>query len=230
MSRKRILLADDHALFRHGLANTLKEQPDFEVVGQARDGFEAFQLTRQLAPDLVIMDIRMPISDGIEATTLIRSQFSSIKILILTVQEDNDSLFTAIKAGANGYMLKNVSPTDFIKNIRLVLDGSAVIPPKLAANLLTEFARLSSQTPSSNNLIEEYNLTDREAEILTLITAEYTNDEIAKKLVISINTVKTHVRNILKKLHASNRQEATQIAYHQGLLSDTSPDNQSPED
>ncbi len=230
MSRKRILLADDHELFQDGLANLIEKQPNFEVVGRASDGFEAFQLTRQLMPDLVVMDIHMPISDGIEATTLIRSQFPSIKILILTVQEDNDSLFAAIKAGANGYMLKTASSSDFIKNIHMILDGDAVIPPKLAANLLTEFARLSTQSPSPNIPLEKYDLTERETEILQLITAEYSNDEIADKLVISINTVKTHVRNILKKLQASNRQEATQIASQQGLLPDTSPVNQPPED
>lgn len=218
MSRKRIILADDHELFRNGLVNIIKDQPDFEIVGQANDGFEAFQLARELTPDLVVMDIRMPISDGIEATTLIRSKFPAIKVLILTVQEDDDSLFAAVKAGANGYMLKDAKSADFIKNIRMVLNGDAVIPPSLAASLLTEFARLSTTPPKKSILTEEYNLTEREVDILTLISSEKTNDEIADQLVISINTVKTHVRNILKKLHTSNRQEATLIARQQGLL------------
>lgn len=230
MRRKRILIADDHQLFRSGLVNIVNEQPDLEVVGEANDGFEAFQLARELVPDLVIMDIRMPISDGIEATTLIHARLPSVKVLILTVQEDSESLFGAIKAGANGYMLKSASATDFISTIRMTLDGDAAIPPPLAARLFAEFSRLSSQNASPQNPAKEFNLTEREVEVLTLIAEEYSNEEIATKLVISIHTVKTHVRHILRKLHAINRQEAGRIARQQGMLSDILPGSQSPED
>ncbi len=225
MTRSRLILADDHTLFRSGLVGIIGNQPDLEIVGQAEDGFEAFQLTRELEPDLVIMDIQMPISDGIEATALIRSQSPQTKILILTVQEDQDSLFSAIKAGANGYMLKSASPQEFIKSIRMVLKGEAVIPPGLAAHLLDEFARLSSHMEKEEvrwkDIGDQFTLTEREKEVLSLIADAHSNEKIAEQLTISIHTVKTHVRHILKKLHTSNREEASHIARQGGLLSDT---------
>ena len=141
MTRARILLADDHDLFREGLAGLINAQPDLEVAGQAGDGLEALTLARDLKPDLIVMDINMPICDGLEATRLIRSEWPDARIVILTVHDEDEKLFEAIKAGAQGYMLKSLHSADFLRGVRSALNGEAVLPPQLAARLLKEFAR-----------------------------------------------------------------------------------------
>ena len=144
MTRARLVLADDHDLFREALVGLVNAQPELEVVGQAGDGLEALTLTRDLRPDLVVIDINMPVCDGLEATRLIRADWPEARILILTIHDEDEKLFEAIKAGASGYMLKNINSAEFLRGIHTVLAGEAVLPPKLAAHLLEEFSRLAN--------------------------------------------------------------------------------------
>lgn len=216
MSRWRILLADDHELFREGLAGLIASQPDMEVAGQAGDGFEAATLARQLRPDLLVTDISMPVCDGLEAIWLIRhsQELTSLRILVLTVHDEDAKLFEAIRAGANGYLLKNTSASDFLRTVRAALAGEALLPPKLAARLLDEFARLAAHStvghPAQSENAHEV-LTWREQEVLGLVATGASDNEIAESLSLSIHTVKTHMRHILAKLHAVNRHHAVRI-------------------
>ncbi|GIK39097.1 MAG: DNA-binding response regulator [Chloroflexota bacterium] len=221
MSQARILLADDHELFREGLAALLNIQPDLTVAGQAGDGFEALTLARDLQPDLIVMDISMPICDGLEATRLIRATPTLLeaKILVLTVHEKDDKLLEAIKAGANGYLLKSIGSADFLKGIRGALTGEAVLPPKLAVRLLEEFARLANH-PQLTAVELSATLTQREHEILSRVAGGASDKEIAAQLFLSRHTVKTHLRSILSKLHAVNRRQAAQLAVQLGLVKD----------
>lgn len=218
MSRKRILLVDDHELFREGIAGLIASQPDLEVVGQAGDGLEALTLARDLAPDLILMDIKMPVCDGLEATRLIGAELPDARIVMLTVHDEDEKLFEAIKAGAGGYMLKSSNSADFLRGVRAALAGAAPLPPKLAAKLLEEFSRLSRHAARLPDDDKEPDLTAREREVLDLIATGATNQVIADELSISLHTVKSHVRNILSKLHAVNRRHAARLAMQQGLV------------
>jgi len=211
MTRARILLSDDHDLFREGLAGLINAQPDLEIVGQAGDGLEALTLVRDLKPDLIVMDINMPICDGLEATRLIRSEWAEARIVMLTVHDEDEKLFSAISAGAQGYMLKSLNAQDFLQSVRAALRGEAVLPPRLAAHLLTEFARLADR-PGQAAAGEAAGLTPREQEVLDLIATGATDKEIAERLSLSLHTVKSHVRNILSKTHAMNRRQAAKLA------------------
>lgn len=216
MSRARLILADDHDLFREGLAGLIAAQPDLAVAGQAGDGLEALTLARDVKPDLIVMDINMPICDGLEATRLISAEWPEARIVMLTVHDEDEKLFEAIKAGAQGYMLKSLHSADFLRGVRSALNGEAVLPPQLAARLLKEFARLSGQpaaaTPESSG--ETFGLTVREQEVLDLIATGATDKEIAAQLALSLHTVKSHVRSILSKTHAINRRQAAKLAGH----------------
>lgn len=220
MNRANILLADDHELFRQGVATLIDAQPDMKVIGEAEDGFEALTLARELFPDLIVMDINMPVCDGLEATRLIRAarEISDVRIVILTVHDEDERLFEAIKAGANGYLLKGGSTQDFLMGVRGALAGGAILPPKLAARLLEDYARLAARPEPDSSLEDEPDLTFREREVLHLIAKGATDIEIAKQLSLSVHTVKTHVRNILSKLHADNRRQAARLARRQGLV------------
>ncbi|MFN3332329.1 MAG: response regulator [Caldilinea sp.] len=223
MSRWRLLLADDHELFRAGLAGLIDSQPDLQVVGQASDGFEALMLARELRPALLVMDISMPICNGVEAVRLIRAtpELADLRIVMLTIHDDDEHLFAAIKAGANGYLLKNTNSAEFLRGVRATLAGEAILPPKLAARLMEEFARLASQPALSTAAGEaagDQELTWREREVLQLIATGASDQEIAEKLTLSIHTVKTHVRHILAKLHAVNRRAAVSEAKQRGLM------------
>jgi DNA-binding NarL/FixJ family response regulator len=220
MTRAHILLADDHELFREGLAGLINAQPDLQVVGEAGDGLEALTLARDLHPDLIVMDISMPICDGLEATRLIRAagDVPGVGIVILTVHDEDEKLFEAIKAGANGYLLKSTNSADFLRGIRGALAGEAALPPKLAARLLDEFARLANRPAPVSSVEEEAHMTPREIEILGLIATGAADKEIAVQLSLSIHTVKSHIRSILSKLHAVNRRQAARLAVQQGLV------------
>jgi DNA-binding NarL/FixJ family response regulator len=218
MTRSRILLVDDHALFREGLAGVIDAQPDLEVVGQAGDGLEALVLARDLRPDLIIMDINMPVCDGLEATRLIRSEVLATRILILTIHDEDEKLFDAIRAGASGYLLKNTHATDFLRGVRNVLAGEAALPARLAARLLDEFARLAPRVAFAQPTAPEFELTLRERDVLHLIAEGAQDKEIATQLSLSLHTVKSHVRNILSKLHAANRRQAARLATRHGLI------------
>jgi DNA-binding NarL/FixJ family response regulator len=218
MSRARLILADDHDLFREGLAGLINAQPDLEVAGQAADGLEALTLARDVKPDLIIMDINMPICDGLEATRLICAEWPEAHIVMLTVHDEDEKLFEAIKAGAQGYMLKSLHSADFLRGVRSALSGEAVLPPQLAARLLKEFARLAVQpaVTAAEGGGETFGLTAREQEVLDLIATGATDKEIAAQLALSLHTVKSHVRSILSKTHAINRRQAAKLAGHTG--------------
>jgi DNA-binding NarL/FixJ family response regulator len=225
MSRRRLVLADDHDLFRAGLAGLVDGQPDLTVVGQASDGFEALTLARQLQPDLIIMDISMPVCNGLEATRLIRNApgLAEVRIVMLTIHDEDEKLFEAVKAGANGYLLKNTSSAEFLRGVRAALAGEAILPPKLAMRLMDEFSRVASRAPvedAHGSAVADDNdaLTTREREVLELVAADSSDREIADRLSVSIHTVKSHVRNILAKLHAVNRRAAVSQARRRGLM------------
>jgi DNA-binding NarL/FixJ family response regulator len=202
----RILLVDDHALFRMGIASLLSAEPGFEVVGEAADGQEAIARARQLMPDVILMDLSMPGVDGLEATRRLKEEMPYVRIVILTVSEDARNLFEAIKNGAQGYLLKKIEPQAFFERLRGVAQGEAVISPEMAPKLLTEFAKLAGRAPESP--ASQATLSPRENEVLDLITVGRTNKEIAAALAIAESTVKNHMRNILEKLHLENRVQA----------------------
>lgn len=208
----RILLADDHPLFRDGLSSLL-EAWGHEVVGLAGDGEEAIALAHSTRPGLILMDIRMPRVSGLEATRRISQELPDIAIVMLTASEDEDDLFTAIKAGARGYLLKDLEA----RRLRAMLDavgrGEAAIAPATARRIIEELAR-----PSAPQDRDPDRLTDREIEVLGLVTEGLRNKEIAHRLGISENTVKYHLRNILEKLHAESRTELAARALREGLV------------
>lgn len=213
--RVRVLLADDHVLFRKGLAALLAACDGIEVVGEAGDGCETVEKAVFLRPDVVLMDIQMPSCDGIQATRQLAEKVPAAKVLILTVSDEDVHLFDAIKAGARGYLLKNVNPEVLAQAISGVTREEAFISGALAARLLKEFSRAwtsPSANPSSGNLSR------RELEILTLVAKGAGNKQIARGLVLSEGTVKNHLHNILSKLHARNRAEAAAYAIRQGLV------------
>ncbi|MDI3326984.1 MAG: response regulator transcription factor [Alicyclobacillaceae bacterium] len=206
-----VLLVDDHALFRQGVRTILETSPDLSVVGEAANGKQAVELYPELRPDVVLMDIRMPVMSGLEAIRQLRALDPKAKILILTVSEEDEDLFEAIRAGANGYLLKNVDPDELISSIRKVARGEAVIPGLLAARIMAEFHKESSQ----DNAVEP--LTGRELEVLGYLSTGASNREIAKQLFISEHTVRNHIQNILGKLHLTNRVQAAAYAIRQGI-------------
>ncbi|MBI3014205.1 MAG: response regulator transcription factor [Candidatus Tectomicrobia bacterium] len=209
------MLVDDHALFRQGVRSALESEADIEVVGEARTGTEAIVKSREIMPDVILMDIYMPEADGLEATRKIMSEIPYVKIIMLTVAEEDAKLFEAIKAGAKGYLLKNIDPKDLLEMVRGVSGGEAPISRVMAAKILGEFSRQGRDDvvcPASGG-----KLSPREMEVLKHLTDGASNREIATALGISENTVKNHLRNILEKLHLQNRVQAAAYALRQGL-------------
>ena len=215
----RVLLADDHQLFREGLANILNAQPDFEVIGEASDGLEAIVKTRQLQPDLVVMDVSMPGMDGVEATRQIKEEMPAVTVVMLTVRDEDDNLFEAIMNGAQGYLLKNIRSRDLLSLLRGTARGDAAITPNLGGRMLEEFRRLSDQVPEQGE--DAPVLTRREQQVLGLVAQGASDKEVAATLNISIHTAKSHMRNILAKLHMVHRYEAAQYAIRKGLIPPT---------
>lgn len=218
MDRTRVLLVDDHALFREGLAGIIRAQPDLEVVGDANDGLEALVKARELKPDLVLMDIQMPGMDGLEATRQIKQALPETIVVVLTVRDDDEKLFEALKHGAQGYLLKDIRSHEMLEKLRAALSGDAAFSPALAGKVLSEFRRLSLRPEIEPCEGEEGILSNREIEVLSLVATGATDKDVAEQLVISLNTVKTHMRNILSKLHVSSRKEAAKAAQDKGLL------------
>ncbi|HUP68677.1 MAG TPA: response regulator transcription factor [Acidimicrobiales bacterium] len=213
----RVLIADDQALFRRGLHVVLGTEEGIEVVAEAENGEEAVEKARELAPDVVLMDVRMPKIDGIEATRQIRAEVPTTKILMLTVSDEEDDLYEAIKAGANGYLLKEISVEEVADSIRAVVQGQSLLSPSMASKLLNEFNALVKRAEDKTQISGPV-LTNRELEVLRLVAKGMSNREIATDLYISENTVKNHVRNILEKLHLHNRMEAVIYAVKERLL------------
>jgi len=215
MERIRVMLVDDHALFRKGVASLLAACPDIEVVGEADDGAQALAKVADLMPDLILMDIQMPGMDGLEATRRIKAEHPYAKIVMLTVAEEDRSLFEAIKAGAQGYLLKKIDPQEFLAMVRGVSRGEAPISRAVAARILGEFGR-RVQGPQPEEPAGK--LTPREREVLQLLTQGNTNKEIGNVLCVSENTVKNHLKNILAKLHLQNRVQAAAFALREGIV------------
>ncbi|CUU59988.1 DNA-binding response regulator [Frankia sp. CcI49] len=213
----RVLIVDDHALFRRGLEMVLAQEVDIEVVGEAADGSEAVTMAAEMAPDIVLMDVRMPRRGGIDATSAIKEKVPSAKIVMLTISDEEADLFDAIKAGAMGYLLKEISIDEVAADIRAVYNGQSLISPSMASKLLSEFAAMI-KTKDDRPQLPTPRLTDREMEVLRLVAKGLNNRDIAKQLYISENTVKNHIRNILEKLQLHSRMEAVVYAVREKLL------------
>lgn len=213
----KVLVVDDHTLFRCGLTALLSSDKQLKVVGQASDGEEAIQATEELNPDIILMDILMPGCSGLEATRCIREKGFSGGILMLTVSDRDDDLFAAIKAGANGYLLKNAEPEELTQAIAHVARGEAIISPLMATKLFEEL-KLTTEKRSQQTPHPRTALSQREEEILRMVAGGASNREIASTLFISENTVKTHLRNIMEKLHLKNRYQAVAYAAREGLI------------
>jgi DNA-binding NarL/FixJ family response regulator len=215
----RVLIADDHALFRRGLEMVLDEEQDIELVGQASDGTEAVARARESLPDVVLMDIRMPKTSGIEAARAMKEAAPSAKIVMLTISDEEEDLFEAIRAGASGYLLKDIPLDEVADAVRAVHGGQSLINPSMAGKLLTEFATLAGRDEEERpQQVPAPKLTEREMEVLKLVARGMNNRDIAKELFISENTVKNHVRNILEKLQIHSRMEAVMIAVREKLI------------
>ena len=213
----RVLVVDDHALFRRGLQMVLEQETDIEVVGEASDGSEAIKCAVETLPDIVLMDVRMPRRGGIDACTAIHDAVPSAKIIMLTISDEEADLYEAIKAGAMGYLLKEISIEEVASSIRAVHGGQSLISPSMASKLLTEFASMVKRTDERQQLPTP-RLTDREMEVLKLVAKGLINRDIAKELFISENTVKNHIRNMLEKLQLNSRMEAVIYAVREKLL------------
>ncbi|MEE4193632.1 MAG: response regulator transcription factor [Anaerolineae bacterium] len=211
-----ILIVDDHILFREGIANIINRWDDFQVIGEASNGQEALEKAHQLLPDVVLMDISMPVMDGIQATIRIKREIPSVKIVILTMSEENDDLFAAIKNGATGYILKDTPSKRLHDQLRGLMRDESPISGVMASKILQEFTAPTSPEIKTGVTIDT--LTARELEILELITRGLTNQEIASKLFLSENTIKKYISNILNKLQVNNRVEAAMLAMRKGLI------------
>lgn len=215
MKDVKVLVVDDHALFRAGIGHLLNEQTDFEVVGEAQHGAEAVDKAKELMPDLILMDIYMPEMGGLEATRLIKGLLPYVKVVILTASEADENIFEAVKAGAQGYLEKKIEPEPFLRMLREVMRGEALISSLTATKILAEFAHLAER--EAERVIPEQQLSPREEEVLALLAKGATNREIASSLGIRENTVKNHLRNIMDKLHLKNRVQAATFAIRKSL-------------
>lgn len=207
----RLVVVDDHALFRRGLVGLLTDQPDFSIVGEAGNGREAVRVIQTQCPDVVLLDVNMPEMDGIQTVEEVRRMNLTVRILMLTISEHEEDLLAAIRMGADGYLLKNTEPEDLRKAILHVARGEGALSPEVTSTVLKALARqgdLSTQPP----------LSDRELEVLECLAVGQTTSQIAAQLFISENTVKTHVRHILEKLEASNRTEAVSKGLQLGVI------------
>ncbi|MBU8880113.1 response regulator transcription factor [Bacillus sp. FJAT-29790] len=209
----RILIADDHHVVRRGLVFFLKTQPEIEIVGEAKNGREAVELTLKIRPDIVLMDLEMPIMNGIDATREIKGNFPEVKIMMLTSFSDQDHVIPAIEAGASGYQLKDIEPDELVKAINHLMNGENQLHPKATSHLLSH---LSAKSSADRKPLDD--LTKREVEVLKEIAKGKSNKEIASALFITEKTVKTHVSNLLSKLELADRTQAALFAVRNGLI------------
>jgi DNA-binding NarL/FixJ family response regulator len=214
----RVLLADDQALIRGGLRMLLDAEDDITVVGEAANGEEAVTLARDLRPDLILMDIRMPEVDGVEATRQVvaNPELHETRVLILTTFESDEYVFEALRCGAGGFLVKESEPREILAGIRTVADGDSLLSPGVTGRLIAEFAALPRSGRSRAPEIDE--LTAREREVMALVADGLTNDQIAERLVVSPATAKTHVSRAMRKLHAHDRAQLVVLAYQTGMV------------
>ncbi|MBF5000275.1 response regulator transcription factor [Nocardia sp. BSTN01] len=212
----RVLVADDQALVRAGFVALLDAQDGITVVGEADSGEQALSMTRELHPDVVLMDIRMPVLDGLSATRAIvaDSQLAGVKVVVLTTFELDEYVFEAMRAGATGFLVKHTEPADLVKAVRVVADGDALLSPSVTRRLVAEFATHAKPAPATT--LDE--LTDRERQVMTLVAEGLTNAEIGQRLFMSPATARTHVSRILVKLNARDRTQLVVLAYESGLV------------
>ena len=214
MTPLRMMIVDDHRLVRRGIANLISTQADMEVVGEAQDGCEAIHQAQELHPDVILMDLRMPKCDGIAATRIIKTQCPESRVIVLTVSEDDEDMFEALKSGAEGYLLKDMEPEYLFEALRDVARGQAAISASMAAKLIQEFRRQAS----TERRTETTALSDREREILGYVAVGLSNKEIASRLFLSVGTVKNHLHSIIEKLHTQNRAQAVAEGIRSGLI------------
>jgi DNA-binding NarL/FixJ family response regulator len=217
----RVLICDDQALVRSGFRMILEARSDLEVVGEAEDGLQAVELAGQTDPHVVLMDVRMPNLDGLEATRLIVASGSSAKVIVLTTYDVDEHVYAAVRAGASGFLLKDVQPTQLVDAIRVVAAGDALLAPSVTRRLLDKFASSLSDRAPPDSLSS---LTDREIEVLRLLATGLSNAELAERLFVSEATVKTHVSSVLRKLGVRDRVQAVVLAYDAGLVRPASGD------
>jgi two-component system NarL family response regulator len=215
--KNTILIVDDHVLFREGLRNIVSHWDDFEVVGEARNGQEAVNKTRELLPDIILMDIAMPVMDGLEATQVIGRETPASKVVMLTMSEEEENLFRAIQNGARGYVLKDTPSTGLHKKLSGVLRGEAALSGAMATKILNEFGKIKNE-PELPKAAGIEPLTDRERQVLELVVQGLSNPEIGERLFLSENTIKKYLHNILEKLHLNNRVEAAIYAVREGIV------------
>jgi two-component system response regulator NreC len=215
VNKIRLILADDHTLFREGIRLLLERQDDIEVLGEAADGRQAVELTRRLQPGVVLMDLGMPELNGLEATRQIHQLVPSARVLVLTMHDTDDYFFRVLEAGASGYLLKEAAPTELISAIRSVNEGGMFLYPSLAKRLAQEYLR---RVGSGEERSYYDNLSEREKDVLKLIGQGHTNQEIANVLSLSVNTVQTHRTHIMNKLNLHSRAQLMKYAVHLGLL------------
>ena len=212
----RVVLADDQALLRAGLRALLDAEPDITVLAEASDGREAVDLVRDLHPDVVLMDIRMPGTDGLEATRLIAAEpdLAGTKVVVLTTFDLDEYVFEAIRAGANGFLVKDTEPAELVRAVRAVVDGDALLSPRITRRLIEEFASRAKEPQLATSLDV---LTEREREVVALVAEGLTNDEIAARLIMSAATARTHVSRAMIKVGARDRAQLVVFAYESGL-------------
>lgn len=210
----RVLICDDQAIARHGLQMILRTSPEIEIVGEAQDGEAALELIAQSSPDLVLMDLKMPKLNGVQATKIIRKRFPTVQILVLTTYDADEWVFDAIRAGAHGYLLKDTPPQQLITAIRNTVEGKAAIDPSVAGKILNTFAK--QPTPAPTKLVEE--LSDREIEVLQLMAEGLTNAQIGSRIHLSEGTIRNYISTILGKLDAKDRTQAVVTAIRHGLI------------
>jgi DNA-binding NarL/FixJ family response regulator len=215
--KSTLLIADDHVLFREGMANIISRWDDFEIVGEARNGQEAVEMARELLPDIILMDIAMPVLDGLQAARQIVRELPGTQVVMLTMSADEENLFRAIQSGARGYVLKDTPSTGLHKKLSGVVRGEAALSGAMATKILNEFAKPKVELGASETACLE-TLTDREHQVLELVVQGLSNPEIADKLCLSENTIKKYLHNILEKLHLNNRVEAAIYAVKEGLV------------